>query len=46
MMLSAIRERDGWSVEHGSDRDNRQRISEPTDRMRLLLDWFARNQKP
>lgn len=41
----AFREWDGWSVEHGPDRENRQPTAEPTDRMRLLLDWFARNQK-
>lgn len=42
----AFREWDGWSVEHGSDRDNRQPTKEPTARMRLLLDWFGRNEKP
>ncbi len=42
----AFREWDGWSVEHGSDRDDRTPAREPTDRMQLLLDWFARNQKP
>ena len=42
----AFREWDGWSVEHGPNRNNRQRTAEPGDRMRLLLDWFARNEKP
>lgn len=42
----AYREWDGWSVEHGPDRDNRQPTSEPTDRKRLLLGWFAKNVKP
>lgn len=42
----AFREWDGWSVEHGSDREEREPASEPTDRMRLLLEWFARNKKP
>ena len=42
----AYREWDGWSVEHGSDRDNRQPVEGSTDRKELLLSWFARNQKP
>jgi len=42
----AFREWDGWSVEHGSNPDDHQPAAEPTDRKRLLLDWFARNQKP
>jgi hypothetical protein len=42
----AYREWDGWSVEHGPDRKNREPTAEPTDRKRLLLDWFARNVKP
>ncbi len=42
----AFREWDGWSVEHGSDPKDHERTAEPTDRKRLLLDWFARNRKP
>lgn len=42
----AYREWDGWSVEHGSDRNDRRPSPEPTDRKKLLLSWFARNQKP
>ncbi len=42
----AYREWDGWSVEHGSDPQVRQPASQPTDRMQLLLSWFAQNQKP
>jgi len=42
----AYREWDGWSVEHGSDRKDREPTREPTDRKELLLSWFARNQKP
>jgi endoglucanase len=42
----AFREWQGWSVEHGSDRQNIQRAAEPTDRQQLLQSWFARNQKP
>ncbi len=42
----AYREWDGWSVEHGADRQVRQPTPEPTDRKQLLLKWFAQNQKP
>jgi endoglucanase len=42
----AYREWNGWSVEHGPDRQNNARSSAPTDRQQLLCDWFARNQKP
>ncbi|MBN2473319.1 MAG: cellulase family glycosylhydrolase [Pirellulales bacterium] len=42
----AYREWDGWSVEHGSDPQDHQPASEPTDRKKLLLSWFARNKKP
>ena len=42
----AYREWDGWSVEHGPDPEDHQRTTEPTQRKRLLLDWFAKNEKP
>jgi endoglucanase len=42
----AFREWQGWSVEHGSDREQTQRANSPTDRQRLLCDWFGRNEKP
>jgi hypothetical protein len=42
----AYREWDGWSVEHGPDRTDRQPTTEPSDRKRLLLEWFAQNRKP
>ena len=42
----AYREWDGWSVEHSSDPNDHQPTREPTDRMRLLLEWFSRNEKP
>lgn len=42
----AYREWDGWSVEHGSDRKDRRPSTVTTDRMRLLLGWFAKNEKP
>ena len=42
----AYREWDGWSVEHGPDRNDPQPTAAPTDRKRLLLEWFAKNRKP
>jgi len=39
----AFREWDGWSVEHGPDRHNRQPTERPTDRQKLLMRWFAAN---
>jgi len=42
----AFREWSGWSVEHGSDRQDTLPANSPTDRERLLCDWFARNQGP
>ena len=42
----AFREWDGWSVEHGPDRNDRNRTATPTRRRLLLEEWFARNQKP
>ena len=41
----AYREWDGWSVEHGSDPNDHNPTSEPTDRKKLLLKWFGRNEK-
>ncbi len=42
----AFREWDGWSVEHGPDRNNHAPAKTPTKRMQLLLSWFAKNQRP
>ena len=42
----AFREWDGWSVEHGPDRDDRSPTKTPTKRMQLLLGWFGKNQRP
>ncbi len=39
----AFREWDGWSVEHGPDRQNRTPADTPTDRQKLLTGWFAAN---
>jgi len=41
----AFREWDGWSVEHGPDRNDHARSATPTDREELLRSWFARNVK-
>lgn len=42
----AFREWNGWSVEHGPDRNNNQPAAEPTDRQLLLQKWFGENRKP
>ena len=42
----AFREWSGWSVEHGPDPKNRDRVSQPTNRQKLLRSWFAQNKKP
>ncbi len=42
----AFREWDGWSVEHGPDRKDRSRAEQPTDRQKLLMSWFEKNEKP
>ncbi len=41
----AFREWDGWSVEHGPDRDDHRPSREPTDREKLLRRWFEQNRK-
>lgn len=41
----AFREWDGWSVEHGSVKSDRSRSQTPTNRERLLQQWFAKNRK-
>jgi len=40
----AFREWDGWSVEHGSDKDNHQPAMEPTARQKILLKWFRKDR--
>ena len=42
----AYREWDGWSVEHGPDPNDHSPTTEPTDRKKLLLEWFGKNVKP
>ena len=39
----AFREWDGWSVEHGPDRNVRSLSSAPTKREQLLRAWFQKN---
>ncbi|MEJ2705444.1 MAG: hypothetical protein P8Z79_23635 [Sedimentisphaerales bacterium] len=41
----AFREWDGWSVEHGPDRNDHSPAKTPGKRMELLLGWFAKNQR-
>ncbi len=41
----AFREWDGWSVEHGSDKNDRKPTTEPTDRELLLRSWFEKNKR-
>ena len=40
----AFREWDGWSLEHGPDRNNRKPSEKPTDRLLLLQSWFEKNR--
>jgi hypothetical protein len=40
----AFREWDGWSVEHGPNRNDHNPTQEPTKRMQLLLQWFVKNR--
>jgi endoglucanase len=42
----AFRKWDGWSVEHGPDRNDHSRTKKSTRRKELLLSWFAQNQRP
>ena len=39
----AFREWQGWSIEHGPDRQDSKPAETITDRQQLLLDWFVRN---
>jgi aryl-phospho-beta-D-glucosidase BglC (GH1 family) len=42
----AFREWHGWSVEHTGDRNDDKPAAQPTDREKLLRQWYAKNQKP
>lgn len=41
----AFREWDGWSVEHGPDKNDHSPAKEPTDRQELLMSWFGKNKR-
>jgi endoglucanase len=41
----AFREWDGWSVEHGADPKDHNRVKTPTDREKLLRSWFTKSPK-
>jgi hypothetical protein len=41
----AYREWSGWSVEHGSNPKDNQPSPTPTDRQKLLQDWFKKNER-
>ncbi len=42
----AFREWDGWSLEHGPDRNNHSPATEPTDRARIIRTLMAGNRRP
>ncbi|MCX7048088.1 MAG: cellulase family glycosylhydrolase [Candidatus Sumerlaeota bacterium] len=42
----AFREWSGWSVEHTEDRNNSNPAAQPTERQKLLMEWYSKNQKP
>ena len=41
----AFREWDGWSVEHGPDKNEHSRSATPTSRQKLMMEWFGKNVK-
>jgi len=41
----AFREWNGWSVEHSTDKNDNNRVAEPTDRELLLRSWFEKNER-
>lgn len=42
----AFREWDGWSLEHGPNRDDRRPTTQPADRLRLMKEYFEKNLTP
>jgi hypothetical protein len=36
----------GYSVEHSEDRNDNTPAAQPTDRQKLLMEWFSRNERP
>lgn len=41
----AFREWDGWSLEHGPEKEDRRPTEKPTDRLELMLSWFGKNER-
>ena len=41
----AFREWNGWSVEHGPEKEDTKPAKTPTDREKLLREWYAKNVK-
>ncbi len=41
----SYREWNGWSVEHGNNRNDNEITKEPTERKKMLLDWFKLNKQ-
>ncbi len=42
----AFREWEGWSLEHGPDKNDKQPTKEPTERLKMMLGWFGKCEKP
>jgi endoglucanase len=42
----AYREWDGWNPELGTDPDDHKPTATPSERLKVLLEWFAKNKKP
>jgi len=42
----AFRRWEGWDAELDTDRENRTRGAEPTNRQELLMNWFSKNERP
>lgn len=42
----AFREWHGWSIEHGSEKQNIEPEPVPGSRHRLMTEWFGKNEKP
>lgn len=40
----AYREWSGWSVEHSEDKNDQKRVTEPTERQKLLMKYFQKNK--
>ncbi len=42
----SFRDFNGWSTEHSEDREDTNPSASPTDREKLLKEWFSKNQRP